>query len=257
MCQRILSKHITAIHVKTYKQHTLKASQRISEMHVGTYNARTLNGTALDHFLFELSNMKWQIVGLCETKIPETVRIRQDDGTILLNSGNESGKKENGVGFLIHKSHVENIVDFDPISDRIAVLKIRANKISKCDVHIIQTYVPTTTHSDEEIELHYTKLQAVIDSVPQRSLLILQGDFNAKVGKLHNDFVGVVGPYTHGNYNERGIKLANFCTSNDFWIANSFFQKRTGRLWTWLSPDKKTKTKKITKYFGKRTERKS
>ena len=102
-------------------------------------------------------------------------------------------------------------------------------------------YFPTSNYSEEEIDKTYETLQTIIDGIPKGNFLIIQGDFNAKLGGLENDFEEVIGRYTHGIHNDRGICLANFCSSNKLWVANTSFKRRKGRLWTWESPDKKTK----------------
>ena len=44
-------------------------------------------------------------------------------------------------------------------------------------------YVPITDHDDEEIEEFYNKLQGIINMVSKKDILIIQGDWNAKVDK--------------------------------------------------------------------------
>uniref|UniRef100_A0A914UST4 Reverse transcriptase domain-containing protein n=1 Tax=Plectus sambesii TaxID=2011161 RepID=A0A914UST4_9BILA len=61
------------------------------------------------------------------------------------------------------------------------------------------------------------------------------GDFNAKVGRRQDEetFIGPFG----GDRNERGERLAAMAESRRLFIANTFFQKRAGRRWTWISPN--------------------
>ena len=73
-------------------------------MKIATLNTRTLNDSHLDRFLAELEHVKWQIVGLCETKLHETRNTIEENGHALFNSGNNRKKKENGVGFIVHRS---------------------------------------------------------------------------------------------------------------------------------------------------------
>lgn len=75
----------------------------------------------------------------------------------------------------------------------------------------------------------------------KRTALIVTGDFNAKVGGLHNCFMGTIGPFSVGQCNERGNMRGNFCNSNRLCIANTLFKKNLGRIWTWLSPDSVTR----------------
>uniref|UniRef100_A0A914VPY6 Endonuclease/exonuclease/phosphatase domain-containing protein n=1 Tax=Plectus sambesii TaxID=2011161 RepID=A0A914VPY6_9BILA len=65
------------------------------------------------------------------------------------------------------------------------------------------------------------------------------GDFNAKVGCKQDDktFIGPFG----GDRNKGGERLAAMAESKRLFVANTFFQKRAGRRWTWISPNGETK----------------
>ena len=65
------------------------------------------------------------------------------------------------------------------------------------------------------------------------------GDFNCKLGNLHINYPDAIGKYTIGKTNERGELLTQFCTRNNLVVTNTRFQKC--KLYTWTSPDGKTK----------------
>ncbi|XP_072025046.1 craniofacial development protein 2-like [Amphiura filiformis] len=50
------------------------------------------------------------------------------------------------------------------------------------NMSVIQAYAPTSASSDEEIQQFYDQLQQAIDSIHKRDILVVTGDFNAKVG---------------------------------------------------------------------------
>lgn len=52
---------------------------------------------------------------------------------------------------------------------------------------IVQVYLPTTGHTDQEIEEFFEKLQYVYEKLPKRDIKIIMGDFNASVGKKSDD----------------------------------------------------------------------
>ena len=67
-----------------------------------------------------------------------------------------------------------------------------------------------------------------------QEILIIEGDFNAKVGKgRHED---IVGSYGLGERDERGDKLIEWCTENSKVVMNNWFQHHPRRLWTWKGP---------------------
>ena len=66
-------------------------------------------------------------------------------------------------------------------------------------------------------------------------MLFLLGDWNAKVGS--QEIPGVTGKFGLGVHNEAGQRLIEFCQENALVIANTLFQQRKRRLYTWTSPD--------------------
>ena len=200
-----------------------------------TYNPRTindLNSHALENLIHEINKVNWDIIGLSETKVKESkIEIHEPTGHKLFFSGNETSRS-NGVGFLVNKTCVPLIDSYESISDRLAVLSLRG-KFSKFT--FIQCYFPTSTHSDEEVLELYDNIQAIVDNIPLRDHLFIMGDFNSKLGKLHNTYPSAIGKHTIGNANSRGELLAHFCTRNQMVATNTRFQKRN--LYTWTSPD--------------------
>ena len=208
-------------------------------MNICSYNPRTINDRnshALDTMLQEISNVNWDIVGLSETKTKECkIEIIEGQGHKLFLSGNNTSRS-NGVGFLIKKTHVPLVENYEPISDRLAILSLKG-KFTK--MHFIQCYFPTTTHPDDEVNELYEQIQTIVNDIPKRDHLFIMGDFNCKLGNLHTTYPNSIGKHTTGNYNPRGELLAKFCASNNLVVTNTLFQKR--KLFTWTSPDGKTK----------------
>lgn len=68
-------------------------------------------------------------------------------------------------------------------------------------------------------------------------MLIVQGDFNAKVGRSDTGSTECCGNWGLGVRNEAGDKLVDFATENGLAIMNTRFQQHNRRLYTWTSPD--------------------
>jgi len=96
------------------------------------------------------------------------------------------------------------------------------------------------TASDEEMEDFYSMLQESIDNTQNRVITIVMGDFNAKIGKLSNNS-DICGIYGLGDQNERGANLLEFCSVNNLAVVNTLFKHHPRHLYTWVSPDKKTR----------------
>ena len=54
-------------------------------------------------------------------------------------------------------------------------------KASPINITIIQIYAPTYTYNDEAIDQFYENIDDNIQESHQKDILIMQGDFNAKV----------------------------------------------------------------------------
>ena len=206
---------------------------RKKSLSICTYNTRTisdLNEENKDLMINELEHLDWDIVGLSETKIKHTENFRHSSGHWFYTSGNNS-TRSNGVAFLVNKSIADTVQNFQPISDRLATISIQS-KLNK--VIIIQVYFPTTSYDDSEVDSLYEEIARLLDKIPQRDYVFLNGDFNARVGGLNISSPKVVGRNTMGKFNDRGQKLVDFCTRHNLAITNTMFQKR--RLHTWTSP---------------------
>ena len=98
---------------------------------------------------------------------------------------------------------------------------------------IVMQYAPTS--NAEEAEQFYEDLQDLLELTPQKDVLFIIGDWNAKVGSQETP--GVTGKFGLGMQNEAGQRLIEFCQENALVIANTLFQQHKRRLYTWTSPD--------------------
>ena len=82
----------------------------------------------------------------------------------------------------------------------------------------------------------YEDLQDLIELTNiQKNVLIIIGDWNAKVGS--QEAAGVTGKFGLGIQNEAEQRLTEFCQENALVIANTLFQQHKRKLYTWTSPD--------------------
>ena len=87
----------------------------------------------------------------------------------------------------------------------------------------------------QPVMLKKLKLNGSIELTPQKDVLFIIGDWNAKVGSQETS--GVTGKFGFGVQNEAGQMLIEFCQENALGIANTLFQQHKRRLYTWTSPD--------------------
>ena len=100
---------------------------------------------------------------------------------------------------------------------------------------VIQAYAPTSNTEEAEFEWFYEDLQHLLELTPQKDVLFIIGDWNAKVGSQETP--GVTGKFGLGVQNEAGQRLIEFFQENALVITNTLFQQHKRRLYTWISPD--------------------
>ena len=131
-----------------------------SNITIGTWNVRTLHAVGkMEELEHEMEMYHWNILGLIETRWKNEGETTTNEGHMFYYSGKDDNH-EHGVGFLIHKDTVN----------------------SPFNITIIHAYAPTSDNDDAQIEAFYEQLQEVLDETPRKDILIVQGDWMAKVG---------------------------------------------------------------------------
>ena len=103
------------------------------------------------------------------------------------------------------------------------------------NITVIQVYAPNNNAEEAEAERFYEDLQDPLELTPQKYVLFIIGDWNAKVGSQETP--GVTGKFGLGVQNEAGQRLIEFSQENILLITNTLFQQHKRRLYTWTSPD--------------------
>ena len=123
------------------------------------------------------------------------------------------------VGFLVHKDMVSAVLGCRPVSSRLISIRLRAASFT---VTIIQVYAPTSEHDDNEVDIFYRQLQEIIDQTPKKDILVVQGDWNAEVGRdAQADRGDVCGLCCNVETNERCLRLLEFATFINLVLTNT------------------------------------
>ena len=77
------------------------------------------------------------------------------------------------------------------------------------NIIVIQIYAPTSNAEDNEFEQFYEDLQYLLELTPQKDVLFIIGECNAKVGSQETP--KVTGKFGLGIWNEAGQRLIKFC----------------------------------------------
>ena len=101
------------------------------------------------------------------------------------------------------------------------------------NITVIQDYAPISNAEEAEVEWFYADLQDLLELTPQKDVLFIIGDWNAKVGSQETP--GVTGKF--------GLGVQNEAKSNRVlpreWTGHSKhpLPETQRRCYTWTSPD--------------------
>jgi len=202
---------------------------------IGTWNVRSLlSAGKLANVIQEMERLNINVLGLSETKWPGTKTFESNNHIIFCSGGEDNKPQTYGTAIIIPKYLKNSVLNFIPFSERMAMIQLAGDKVN---FNIIQVYAPTASKSDQEIEDFYSQLKQLGTSTKKHDINIVMGDFNAKVGK--GKVADIIGDYGLGTRNERGDRLLQFCTEENFSIMNTWFKLPPRRLYTWKSPQDK------------------
>ena len=77
------------------------------------------------------------------------------------------------------------------------------------NITVIQVYALTSNAEKAEVERFYEDLQDLLELTPQKDVLLIIMDWNAKVGS--QEIPRVTGKFDPGVQNEAGQRLTEFC----------------------------------------------
>lgn len=202
-------------------------------LNIATWNVRGLLETG-KLAIVEKEISSHSIVGLAETHWKGSGHFISRNNNIIFYSGTENTSR-NGVAIVISRTLENSITEYRAVSDRIILVRFNARPVN---LNIVQVYFPTSEASDDEVDDCYSQLEQLLETLPNREITMLIGDYNAKIGREPGDeyLRKVIGKYGLGKRNARGERLLQFCTENNFFIANTGYEHHARRLYTWTSP---------------------
>lgn len=205
------------------------------EMRIGTWNVRTMGQKAaekkekMENAVREMKRCRLNVLGLCEVKW-KTSGDCYFEGYRFINVGGGAGR--NGVAIVLDPETAKRVTNVVvDHGDRLVKVKVEAEPKN---LIIVQVYMPTSDHDDEEIENMYEKIQDLISTDNADEQLIVMGDWNAEIGEGGDG--KEVGQFGLGKRNERGARLVEFAKKNKLVVTNTCYQQHARRRYTWQSP---------------------
>ena len=160
------------------------------------------------------------------------------DGIISIYAGKDEGVHERGVAIALGQSAEKMLERYECVNERIVWCRLKGKYVN---VTIVQVYAPTEEKTDEEKEDFYIRLKEVIRSVKQHDMLLLMGDFNAKVGQDDGIWRDIMGVFGVGTRNNNGLRLLEMCAEHRLCVTNTIFNHKIEHKATWNSPDGATR----------------
>ena len=178
----------------------------------------------------EMPRVNVNILGIRELKWTGMGEFNSEDHYIYY-CGQESLRR-NGVAIIVNKRAQNAVVGYNLKSNRLISVHFQGKPFN---ITVIQVYTPTSNAEEAVIEWFYEHIQDLLELTPQKDVLFIIGDWNAKVGSQETP--RVTDKFGLGVQNEAGQRLIKFCQENSLVIANTLFQQQKRRLYTWTSPD--------------------
>ncbi|XP_072025345.1 craniofacial development protein 2-like [Amphiura filiformis] len=159
-----------------------------------------------------------------------------DNGRTIYYSGSDRLKRS-GVGFILSRETAKRVLGYNPISDRLITIRLQARPVN---ISVVQAYAPTSTADDETINSFFHELQETINKILTETL---PSSWGISMPKLEMTWLTMM-PLESLDWAKlmrEGERLADFCNENELIVTNTLFQQHPRRLYTWISPDGRTR----------------
>ena len=127
----------------------------------------------------------------------------------------------------------------EPVSARQIVARFKTSH-KRITLTVIMCYAPTNDAEEEETEEFYDRLRATLRKRTEKEIVVMMGDFNAKVGDDNTGYTSAMGKHGVEVMNGNGLHLVDFCAENNLVIGGTLFPHKTIHKTTWVSPDQHT-----------------
>ena len=115
--------------------------------------------------------------------------------------GQESLRR-NGLALIFNKGVQNAVFGYNVKNDRVISVGFQGKTFNTT---VIQVYAPTTNAKEAKVERFYDNLQEFLKLTPNKDVLFILGDWNAKVGS--QEIPGVTGKFGLEVQNEAGQRL--------------------------------------------------
>nr|CAH7747709.1 unnamed protein product [Callosobruchus chinensis] len=188
---------------------------------MATWNIRSIANKERE-LVQEFEKMNLDILAITETKKKGKGIRELEGGHIMIYSGVPmENRAAEGVGFIIRKNLLQQLVKYDYVSERILRIEMRLEE--EKETTLVVAYGPNEDERVQQKEEFWEQLSETVED--SRHRVIVLGDFNSRVGKSHNTG-DVIGHHGEDHRNSNGTRLIDFCVENNFIVTNTFFDHK-------------------------------
>ena len=119
--------------------------------------------------------------------------------TTNINYCGQESLKRNRVAIIVNKRVWKAVLGCNLKNNRTISVRFQGKPFN---ITVIQVYAPTSNAEEAEVEWFSEDLQDLLELTPQKDVLFITGDWNAKVGSQETP--GVTGKFGLGIRNEQG-----------------------------------------------------
>ena len=160
--------------------------------------------------------MNINILGISELKWTGMGEFNSDDHYIY-HCGQEFLRR-NGVASRVNKKVQNAVLVCNLKNDRMTSVHFQGKSFNAT---VVQVYAPTTNAEEAKVKWFYEDRQDLLELTPEKDVLFLIGDWNAKVGS--QEIPGVRGEFGCGVQNGAEQRLTEFCQENTLVTAYTLF----------------------------------
>jgi len=122
----------------------------------------------------------------------------------------------NGVGILVKRDLVEQVVEVMHKSDRIISIKL---VIGSKILNVVHVYAPQVGLGKEIKRFFWEDLDEVVKNIPQNEGILIGGDFNGHIGSRGEGYETVHGGFGYGVRNSAVVSILDFVVASELSIV--------------------------------------
>ena len=202
-------------------------------MIAATWNVQTmLQPGKMMEIANEMEKFGINVLALQEIRWVGHGRIDKKDFSMFF-SGPKTRTGQCGTGFIIDAQIRKSFISFEPINERICKIRLRSDFRN---ISLISAYAPTEESGEMDKATFYDQLHKECEKISKYDMLMVLGDFNAKIGT--EDYLkDICGKFTlHLVTNDNGKHLSQLATAHNLIIKSTCFNHKLIHKGTWKIP---------------------